>query len=130
MVAIVACLRMAKVRATDAANSGALRCTSAQEAMPPSCRSTPTPTRRSPCGSIGRMTDGTFGSGRAGWLAGIDQVRNVVRQELVSRQLAAHLPDRPLRVLDIGAGQGTQSIRLARAGHVVRSVEPDEQMRT
>lgn len=72
---------------------------------------------------------GTFGQGRAGWLTNSDHVRNVVRQELVSRQLAAHVPDCPLRVLDVGAGQGIQSIRLGRAGHMVRSVEPDEQMR-
>jgi len=71
----------------------------------------------------------TFGQGRAGWLTNSDHVRNVVRQELVSSQLAAHVPDRPMHVLDVGAGQGIQSIRLARAGHVVRSVEPDEQMR-
>lgn len=33
------------------------------------------------------------------------------------------------RVLDVGAGQGTQSIRLARAGHQVLAVEPDPAMR-
>ena len=30
----------------------------------------------------------------------------------------------------MGAGQGTQSIRLARAGHQVLAVEPDPDMRT
>ncbi len=35
----------------------------------------------------------------------------------------------PARVLDVGAGQGTQSIRLARAGHQVLAVEPDPEMR-
>ena len=34
-----------------------------------------------------------------------------------------------VRVLDVGAGQGTQSIRLARAGHQMLAVEPDPGMR-
>lgn len=75
------------------------------------------------------MDDGTFEVGRPGWLGGLGQVRNVVRQELISRQLGRHLPTEPCRVLDVGAGQGTQSIRLARAGHRVLSVEPDPDMR-
>jgi S-adenosylmethionine-dependent methyltransferase len=73
--------------------------------------------------------DGTFGGGRPGWLGGLDHVRNVVRQELISRQLDKHLPEPPARVLDVGAGQGTQSIRLARLGHRVLAVEPDAEMR-
>ena len=56
-------------------------------------------------------------------------MRNVVRQELISRQLDKHLPESPARVLDVGAGQGTQSIRLARLGHQVLAVEPDPEMR-
>ena len=31
--------------------------------------------------------ESTFGGGRPGWLGGLDHVRNVVRQELISRQL-------------------------------------------
>jgi SAM-dependent methyltransferase len=76
------------------------------------------------------MGEGTFEAGRPGWLDGLGNVRNVVRQELISRQLGRHLPTAPCRVLDVGAGQGTQSIRLARAGHRVLSVEPDPDMRT
>ncbi|MCD0481717.1 methyltransferase domain-containing protein [Streptacidiphilus sp. ASG 303] len=89
-------------------------------------------------------------------------LRNVVRQELVARQLAEQLaghfgigraagglpagglpagglpagghplggpahghPDRQLRVLDAGCGQGTQTLRLARAGHLVTGLDPD-----
>jgi SAM-dependent methyltransferase len=71
------------------------------------------------------------GSGPAGFAPGVtpwrdrlDLVRDAVRQELVGRQLAAHLPTEPgagsLRALDAGCGQGTQVLRLARAGwHVV-----------
>jgi S-adenosylmethionine-dependent methyltransferase len=71
----------------------------------------------------------TFGDGRQGWLSHLGNVRNVVRQELIARQLEGHLPAPPARILDVGAGQGTQSIRLARAGHRVLAVEPDPGMR-
>lgn len=73
--------------------------------------------------------DGTFAVGQEMWLARLGNLRNVLRQELISRQLAAHLPDRSVRILDVGAGQGTQAIRLATAGHLVTAVEPDVRMR-
>jgi 2-polyprenyl-3-methyl-5-hydroxy-6-metoxy-1,4-benzoquinol methylase len=65
-----------------------------------------------------------FAAGVTPWRDRLDLVRDAVRQELVGRQLAAHLPtgagDGPLRALDAGCGQGTQALRLARAGwHVV-----------
>lgn len=72
---------------------------------------------------------GSFAVARERWLDGLGNVRNVVRQEIITRQLSRHLPDPPARVLDVGAGQGTQSLRLARAGHRVVSVEPDPDMR-
>jgi S-adenosylmethionine-dependent methyltransferase len=75
------------------------------------------------------VTDSTFGGGQPGWLDGLGNVRNVVRQEMISRQLDKHLPKSAARVLDVGAGQGTQSIRLARAGHHVLAAEPDPEMR-
>lgn len=77
------------------------------------------------------MTANSFSGGLDPWLARLGNLRNVVRQELVTRQLAAHLPglERPLRVLDVGAGQGTQSLRLAALGHEVTAVEPDARMR-
>ena len=78
-------------------------------------------------GSTG--TDSTFSAGRLAWLGSLGNVRNVVRQELISRQLDRHLPTAPARILDVGAGQGTQSIRLARAGHRVLAIEPDPAMR-
>ena len=73
--------------------------------------------------------DSTFGNARPAWLGGLDSVRNVVRQEMISRQLGKHLPAPSARILDVGAGQGTQSIRLAHAGHQVLAVEPDLGMR-
>jgi S-adenosylmethionine-dependent methyltransferase len=71
----------------------------------------------------------TFDAGRHGWLGGLGNVRNVVRQELIARQLDRHLPAHPVRILDVGAGQGTQAIRLARCGHTVIALEPDAAMR-
>ncbi|MFC8830501.1 class I SAM-dependent methyltransferase [Streptomyces sp. NPDC057137] len=66
-------------------------------------------------------------------MAGLGGLRNIVRQELVSRQLDEQLTSRypvgqRLRVLDVGMGQGTQALRLARAGHTVTGLEPDPGM--
>ena len=72
--------------------------------------------------------DGTFVDGRPLWLDRLGRVRNVVRQELISRQLDRHLGGRASTILDVGAGQGTQSLRLARASHSVTAVEPDPAM--
>src|SRR5262245_46382345 len=66
----------------------------------------------------------SFASGEHAWRAGIGTLRQVVRQELVARQLAAHLPDRPHRILDVGCGQGTQLLRLARQGHRLTGLDP------
>ncbi|GAB3684754.1 class I SAM-dependent methyltransferase [Angustibacter aerolatus] len=71
----------------------------------------------------------TFDSGRQPWLRRQGLLRNVVRQHVVTRQLQVHLPAEPASVLDVGAGQGTQAIALAQAGHDVLGVEPDETMR-
>jgi SAM-dependent methyltransferase len=73
--------------------------------------------------------DGTFGNSRPLWLDRLGRVRNVVRQELIGRQVDRHLGPDPCSVLDVGSGQGTQSLRLARAGHTVAAVEPDAEMR-
>ncbi|MDP9073907.1 MAG: methyltransferase domain-containing protein [Actinomycetota bacterium] len=57
------------------------------------------------------------------------KVRDAVRQELVAGQLAAHVPPPGLAeadsvgVLDIGCGQGSQAIRLARSGYEVTGVD-------
>lgn len=63
------------------------------------------------------------------WLSRLPNIRNVVRQELAGRFVARHLPGgSPLRVLDAGCGQGTQSLRLARGGHSVIGLDPDQRM--
>src|SRR5690606_31733813 len=66
-------------------------------------------------------------------LSELGGLRDVVRQELVSRQLdeqmaARFAVGRRLRVLDVGMGQGTQALRLARAGHTVTGLERDATM--
>ncbi|MBF9071850.1 hypothetical protein [Streptacidiphilus fuscans] len=46
-----------------------------------------------------------FAVGEEKWRARMGALRQTVRQDLVARQLAAHLPDTPgRRVLDIGCG--------------------------
>jgi S-adenosylmethionine-dependent methyltransferase len=64
------------------------------------------------------------------WLAGLAGVRDAVRQGLVQRQLASHLPSpsESLRVLDAGCGQGTQTILLARLGYRVVGVDVSERL--
>jgi S-adenosylmethionine-dependent methyltransferase len=65
-----------------------------------------------------------FAAGEQRWRARLGTLRQVVRQEVVARQLAGCLPDLPpRRVLDIGCGQGTQALRLARRGHLVTGLD-------
>jgi S-adenosylmethionine-dependent methyltransferase len=65
-----------------------------------------------------------FAAGEEQWRARLGTLRQVVRQTVVARQLAGYLPDLPpRRVLDIGCGQGTQALLLARRGHVVTGLD-------
>jgi SAM-dependent methyltransferase len=65
-----------------------------------------------------------FVAGEEQWRARLGTLRQAVRQELVARQLAGHLGDRSgLRALDVGCGQGTQALRLARRGHAVTGLD-------
>ena len=74
------------------------------------------------------MPDG-FAIGEQQWRARLGTLRQVVRQEIVARQVAAQLPDRPpRRVLDIGCGQGTQAVLLARRGHLVTGLDSSAQL--
>ncbi|MFI6322675.1 class I SAM-dependent methyltransferase [Nonomuraea sp. NPDC050556] len=65
----------------------------------------------------------TFAAGEAGWRKRLGKLRDVIRQELVTRQLAGHLPQTPARVLDVGCGQGTQALRAAAQGHQVTALD-------
>jgi len=64
-----------------------------------------------------------FTAGEPNWQARLGKLRDVVRQELVARQLAGELPPAPVRIIDLGYGQGTQALRLARRGYDVTGVD-------
>lgn len=74
------------------------------------------------------MSNTGFTGGERGWQAGLGRLRDVVRQELVTRQLAAELTDAGVMIIDLGCGQGTQALRLARAGHRVTGVDASADM--
>ncbi|GAA3234870.1 methyltransferase domain-containing protein [Nonomuraea helvata] len=57
------------------------------------------------------------------WRAKLGKLRDVIRQDLVTRQLAEHLPKAPCHVLDVGSGQGTQALRMAARGHHVVALD-------
>jgi S-adenosylmethionine-dependent methyltransferase len=73
-----------------------------------------------------------FAPGVGPWRQSLGKVRDEVRQELVTRQLATHLPPvsavDPPCVLDVGCGQGTQAIRLARMGFDVTGVDVSDEL--
>ncbi len=71
----------------------------------------------------------TFIPGEHRWIAQLGDLRNAVRQEMMRRQLADHARE-GMRVLDVGCGQGTQAIELARLGCVVTGVEPSADLRS
>jgi len=79
-----------------------------------------------------RREDSSFASGVASWRESLGKIRDAVRQELVTRQLVAHLPPASetegTRVLDVGCGQGTQAIRLAQCGYHVTGVDLSDEL--
>lgn len=68
-----------------------------------------------------------FEAGERGWINRFGKLRNVVRQELIARQLATSL-GQPGSVLDVGCGQGEQARRLLAAGWTVTGVDPSEEL--
>jgi len=68
-----------------------------------------------------------FADAEVKWTDRLGTLRNVVRQDLIARQLAEHVAGGE-SVLDVGCGQGTQAIRLARRGCRVVGVDPSPQL--
>jgi 2-polyprenyl-3-methyl-5-hydroxy-6-metoxy-1,4-benzoquinol methylase len=65
----------------------------------------------------------TFERGERWWVERLGNLRNVIRQEVIRRQLAGHV-EAGMTVLDVGCGQGTQALGLAQQGCVVTGVDP------
>lgn len=68
-----------------------------------------------------------FAEGEDAWVARLRNLRNAVRQELVSRQLAEHIVAKAT-VLDVGCGQGTQALRLLERGSAVVGVDVSDRL--
>ncbi|MGD0688067.1 MAG: methyltransferase, partial [Streptosporangiaceae bacterium] len=72
----------------------------------------------------------SFAGGAARWLGMLGRLRDVVRQEVLRSQLAGlpQLIGPPAQVLDVGCGQGTQALHLARAGHEVTGIDSSSEL--
>lgn len=67
----------------------------------------------------------TFNVVEGVWSARLGNLRNVVRQHVIHEQLMNHV-EMARTALDVGCGQGTQAIQLARNGIQVAGVDPSE----
>lgn len=71
-----------------------------------------------------------FAGAEGAWIGIIGRLRDVVRQEVLRSQLAGlrQLRAGRARILDVGCGQGTQALHLARAGHDVTGLDASDQL--
>lgn len=66
---------------------------------------------------------GAFDNHLADWKAGQAEPWMRLRYELAQGYLARHMPTPPARILDVGGGNGVESLPLAQAGHHVTIVD-------
>jgi S-adenosylmethionine-dependent methyltransferase len=71
----------------------------------------------------------SFAGAEDRWIGRLGQLRDIVRQELIAAQLREVVRERQ-RVLDVGCGQGTQALILARSGHEVTGLDPSDYLLT
>ena len=69
-----------------------------------------------------------FRGGQEQWIRRLGNLRNLVRQEMIRRQLADHVVA-GMSALDVGCGQGTQALALVASGCAVTGVEPSPELR-
>ncbi|MEU5444609.1 class I SAM-dependent methyltransferase [Streptomyces griseofuscus] len=69
-----------------------------------------------------------FDSVGAAYAAHSDSARGRLRHDLVERWLLGELPATPVRILDVGCGNGEMTLRLAAAGHQVTGADPSATM--
>ncbi|MEU3479612.1 class I SAM-dependent methyltransferase [Streptomyces sp. NPDC033754] len=72
------------------------------------------------------MTD--FAAVGAAYAAHSRSARGRLRHDLVAHRLLAELPAGPVRVLDVGCGDGEMTLRIAAAGHDVTATDPSAEM--
>ncbi|MBZ0296553.1 MAG: methyltransferase domain-containing protein [Anaerolineae bacterium] len=65
----------------------------------------------------------SFDEGLSKWLNSLDEPWNRLRYTIFRANLARHLPEGSLRILDAGGGSGSDAIPLAQAGHAVTLVD-------
>lgn len=71
------------------------------------------------------VTDFKMGEHR--WISRLSNLRNLIRQEVIARQIAPFAAA-GMSVLDVGCGQGTQALLLASGGCHVTGVDPSPEL--